>query len=280
MNPRILGIVGRANSGKDTAADFISEVLEVERIAFADPIKRFAAIVFEFSSDQLYGPSHLRNAVDERYSFDPPSMWERPKHKGLKGWFSKLLDQFFPSRLQPRRHLSQEQILRNRDMAWMRFTHIESAFLDEVAFGKTRLARAQASVLLRQVLSRILDDERNITPRLVLQLIGTEFGREVDENVWINIGIRRCLQTLDKGITPILTDIRFVNEARRAAEAGAKILFVARPSSSNTEVGIKGHQSEAEVDSDEMLSLVDSVIANDSTLEKFRERVRSAVSDA
>ena len=44
----IVGIIGKAGSGKDTVADMLSE-LRYDKIAFADPLKRFCMDVFEFT---------------------------------------------------------------------------------------------------------------------------------------------------------------------------------------------------------------------------------------
>jgi len=63
----ILGICGRAGSGKDTAADFMVSYGQAKKLALADPMKRLAASVYEFTDNQLWGPSNARNAADQRY---------------------------------------------------------------------------------------------------------------------------------------------------------------------------------------------------------------------
>jgi hypothetical protein len=63
----ILGISGLANSGKDTVADILVEHHGYIKVALADKLKRITKEVFAFSDDQLWGPSHFRNAPDERY---------------------------------------------------------------------------------------------------------------------------------------------------------------------------------------------------------------------
>ena len=39
--PRIIGIAGKARSGKDTIAQYLIEHLHYMRVGMADPIKRF-----------------------------------------------------------------------------------------------------------------------------------------------------------------------------------------------------------------------------------------------
>lgn len=68
----IIGLCGRAGSGKDTLAKVVCEsksIVEVTfgAISFAQPMKKFCEEVFDFSYEQLYGPSERRNAGDERY---------------------------------------------------------------------------------------------------------------------------------------------------------------------------------------------------------------------
>ena len=63
----IVGMCGLAGSGKDTAADFMVKNDEFVKVAFADPLKRICKDVFDFTDEQLWGPSACRNAPDERY---------------------------------------------------------------------------------------------------------------------------------------------------------------------------------------------------------------------
>lgn len=66
----IIGILGVAGAGKDTAADFLVRDHGFTKVALADPLKRLARDVFAFTDDQLWGPSAARNAPDERYPRD------------------------------------------------------------------------------------------------------------------------------------------------------------------------------------------------------------------
>ena len=69
----IVAISGQLNAGKDVVADcFVWE--GYTKIALADPMKRLAYDVFDFSEDQLWGPSNSRNEVD--YRFSDRSFWE------------------------------------------------------------------------------------------------------------------------------------------------------------------------------------------------------------
>lgn len=64
---KLIGVCGMAGSGKDTFADFLVRDHGWVKIALADPLKRFCQEVFDFSDEQLWGPSEKRNAPDRRY---------------------------------------------------------------------------------------------------------------------------------------------------------------------------------------------------------------------
>jgi hypothetical protein len=69
---KIIGISGKAGAGKDTVAEILVEHGYLA-VAFADEMKRICAELFGFSREQLWGPSHLRNAVDRRWNLSPRS---------------------------------------------------------------------------------------------------------------------------------------------------------------------------------------------------------------
>ena len=63
----LIGICGKAGSGKDTVASFLEKDHGFVSISLADPMKRFLQAVLDFSDDQLWGPSEKRNEPDKRY---------------------------------------------------------------------------------------------------------------------------------------------------------------------------------------------------------------------
>jgi hypothetical protein len=68
----IVGISGLHNggskgAGKDTFADLLLEEGNGVKVSLADPLKRICIQVYDFSEEQLWGPSELRDVPDERY---------------------------------------------------------------------------------------------------------------------------------------------------------------------------------------------------------------------
>lgn len=66
----IICFSGLARSGKDTVADLLL-ARRYLKIALADPLKRMAHCAFDFTIEQLWGPSDLRNEIDPRYGIAP-----------------------------------------------------------------------------------------------------------------------------------------------------------------------------------------------------------------
>ncbi len=63
----IIGLSGLAGSGKDTVANLLADKYSFVRIALADIIKRYCMELYDFSYEQLWGESKLRNIIDRRY---------------------------------------------------------------------------------------------------------------------------------------------------------------------------------------------------------------------
>ena len=63
----IICLSGLAGSGKSVVSEFLQKDGGFAAIAFADPLKTILKEVYDFSDEQLYGPSEMRSKPDERY---------------------------------------------------------------------------------------------------------------------------------------------------------------------------------------------------------------------
>lgn len=63
----LVALSAKSNSGKDAIADYLVKNKYFIKISVADQIKRICKEVFDFSDEQLFGPSEMRNIPDERY---------------------------------------------------------------------------------------------------------------------------------------------------------------------------------------------------------------------
>lgn len=64
---KIISITGNMGVGKDTMADYMVVRYGFVKVSIADPFKRIAKEIYEFSDEQLWGPSSERNKEDKRY---------------------------------------------------------------------------------------------------------------------------------------------------------------------------------------------------------------------
>lgn len=110
----------------------------------------------------------------------------------------------------------------------------------------------------------------HLTPRQALQTLGTEWGRACYENVWADLGVRRALAV--RGPLAIITDCRFINEARAVRAAGGEVWRIIRPGA-GLEGATGAHPSEAEQESDEFLELVNRTVDNDGGLQQLAVKV-------
>jgi hypothetical protein len=140
-------------------------------------------------------------------------------------------------------------------------------FTAEELYGPSE-ARERPSATFRR------PDGTPLTARFALQTLGTEWGRNCDPDVWAKSGVARARKLQDFGATVVITDLRFVNEARIVREAGGYVWRIHRKG-----LTADSHPSEAEVMSDEMEAYVNVEIGNVGTLEELKETVQWALNN-
>lgn len=215
----ILGLSGHAGSGKDTMADHLVEKYNFTKVSLADPLKRICKEVYDFTDEQLWGPSSNRNKPDTRYS------------KG-KAWVCALcFDLFFPDG-------HEVDTIRN---TWK----MPCYYCDR----KDESAHSMSVYL---------------TPRMALQTLGTEWGRDCYENTWLQYALRVAEQ-VDRGVTydqkkglvydaagagkhVVIPDIRFRNEVDAVRKVGRVLRLRRQGVDGKVAGGVQGHASEAEQD--------------------------------
>lgn len=244
----IIGIMGKAGSGKDTTADFLKKEENFVKISLADPLKRICKDVFDFSLEQLWGPSERRNEPDKRY------------------------------RREPHYHLISNP-----------------RTVDDPQYEEDRVC-SSCSKSGPPPGGPGGQCFHYLTPRYALQQLGTEWGRNCYDNVWIDYALRLAKKAEEYAATEtpyeyspllglrtlgivaylpgrvVIPDCRFRNEFEAVKEAGGKMLRVIRPGA-----GLSGdagtHKSETEQDSIEDDEF-DEIIVNNGTLDDLYWQVK------
>jgi hypothetical protein len=198
----IIGISGLAGSGKDTCADILVEDHGFVKVSFADPLKRICRDVFDFSDEQLWGSSELRNAPDERFP--------RSRH------------------------------------TWEGLTC--------VCCGAAAEQNSQCY----------------LTPRYALRTLGSEWGRDCYNSIWVEYALRTActtpLPSLKGGV--VIPDVRFKNELKALRAADAMLIRVVHPSMTS----VFGAQHSSEFEQTTIPdSAFDEVIVNDRGISDLKD---------
>jgi len=117
-------------------------------------------------------------------------------------------------------------------------------------------------------LKETVDPYWGVTPRFILQKVGTECMRNIyDKDIWIkSLGAK--IKT-NQYIDYVLDDLRFINEICAVKEWGGKVIKIVRKNA-GAKGGIEGHASETEL---LMYNNWDYTIYNDGTLEDLYRKV-------
>lgn len=253
-----IAVMANAGAGKDTVADMILEFAAEtswgdepgDKIALAAPLKDFCDDVFRFSPEQLWGSSEARNMVDRRYSDERPGRWGN-----LIRWWRRGLYEV------------------NRTNAAQRYADWADSWLEDVLPANTNIPKAR--VLLDAWFHGVIN-QKHLTARYALQTLGTEFGRHIDPDIWVDYLLREVGDMEQAGMNAaVVTDCRFVNEARKLRAAGFEIWRLIRPDAKAIVGGAVNHASEREQTSPEMEPYISTTIINDGTLDDLEEKVRA-----
>lgn len=185
----IVGLSGQAGTGKDTVADVIVRHHGFVKVALADPIKRICKEVYDFSDEQLYGPSEKRNEPDKRYP-RPFTEEEQKKAESLRGTDADTLHREYPLT----RYLTPRYALQLLGTEWARDCYVDT-WVDYAL----------------RVAKELLDGGFVYTPQKGLE---SEYGHE------------NCPQYPYSGV--VIPDVRFKNEMAAIKKAGGKVVRIKR----------------------------------------------------
>lgn len=226
----IVGISGYKNSGKNAFADgVLAGVPTSVAIAFADPMKTVVSDVYDWPRESL-----------ENYVFK-----EQPDRRHVR--------------------LSKDDCRDFDDYIDAWHSVVDVAVADRPPHLRGEMHEA-LGLTYEEYVDWVETGMVHLTPRFALQRLGTEWGRGCCKSTWVDYAIRRAKNLECNGYHVVLiTDVRFVNEARAISATGGYVVRVHREGR-----GPGPHASERE----QSLIQADLVVDNDGTLEQLH---RSAV---
>lgn len=241
----IISISGKKRSGKDTAGKIAQILLSFKNISNEDIIKYL-----------------------DGGSFDNPK-WI------IKKWASKLKDLTSLLTGFSVQQLESEDV---KNTILSKVYIVSNKFIDfeeEYKNHKTALgvySRMKSKYLtinnFDEVADKIFLIERDITPRYILQQLGTEIGRRISKNIWINALLNDYQNDLFNTslCNWIITDTRFPNEVEAVKSLDGINIRIQRDNE-----GADLHESETALDDYEDF---DYLINNNSTINRLIDTIR------
>lgn len=115
------------------------------------------------------------------------------------------------------------------------------------------------------------------SPRELLQLLGTEFGRNlIRESIWVDLAMQKAERYASAGVSAVITDVRFDNEAEAILARGGEVWRVVRDAPSCLNASTAAHESERGVSA----CYIARTIVNKGTLTDLRGAVDAAMQEA
>jgi hypothetical protein len=74
MDIKLLALVGRKRTGKDTVAEYLIDNHNYVKYSFADPIKKGVMEMFGFTESQMWGSEEDKETIDPRWGISPRRM--------------------------------------------------------------------------------------------------------------------------------------------------------------------------------------------------------------
>jgi hypothetical protein len=250
----IIGLLGEAGSGKDTAAEILIKHHGYYGVALADPLKVYCGWLFGWQPWQMWADGKVKDAAIEDMTFS------RCPHCGVPG---PATERPTPAGPEPqcvacgyRGHMFSE---------WLGALSPRYALQSLGGWGRSIMPGVYAGLALKRAVA-VLEGGHPICD---------EFRKFLPENVVEaryqngNIGVRTA------GI--VISDVRYRNEMEAIQQAGGRVVRIVRHGKDNViKTGIPGHHSETEQRSIADCE-VNDFIFNDGTLEDLGNEVRRVV---
>lgn len=277
----IIGISGKKQSGKDTIAKIIQ--------GFDIYNKQYSVLKDEYPISNLF----VKEFVLGKIGITNATSWVVKKFAGKLKEIVSVLTGFTVDELE-NEDIKNTKIFTSYELRNKSIESIETfATMEELVDRLEYLRNIYLKTYSAEEVNGIFEQEIvNITPRLLLQRIGTEVGREISPNIWIdslfkeydNIinHIKSKLRRKGFSISPnfenypnwIITDVRFPNEAKAIKNRDGLLIRVNRQTQEELDreqIITFPHESEIALDNYEHF---DYIIDNNNCIECLIEKVK------
>lgn len=229
---KIIGLRGGGGAGKDTVADWFRKERRFLKLAFADRMKTYAYDCYRIPGEHLWGSSEARGTIIHREERE----WLSIMRKRLMQSNAELIHDVMPT-----------------------------------ASADTKIMANDGLLNLFAAMKKACDAGK-FCARLMLQLLGTEWGRHFDRDLWIKFVYERAIPSLSGKPLPyllrlpeispndeplmqvrnaagiVIPDHRFANEVTSTLDRGYAVYHVCVEGLGAKDVpnGVEGHPSEVE----------------------------------
>lgn len=220
---------GEKKNGKTTAADVLLDQ-GYEKFSFADPLKKLLMHFFRLDKKYFYDQEFKEVALD------------------LTEEQSRLAS-----------------FILNND--WIE--EYLASFDHKSHVSDVRASHLPLSGYFQYLISRFSDDsfvDQSVTPRKLMQVLGTDVFRKIDSDFWLKVAESNLIYM--KKV--VFDDIRFKNEVeliQQTFDGGVVVYKIKNP---NVKKDENVHASEAGFDVEGQI-----VISNDGSLAEFKEKIKN-----
>jgi len=221
---KLIGISGKAKSGKDEASDILCISYGFHKISFATKIKELV--------EKYYG-------VDREFLYDNKTKESRQILQGV--------GQSVRNELTNIKTIFETEVVIGLSTYPVWVENIAVKYFDvELAYITTKRK-------YRKYVKTILDGTLFMWTDLLREFVKVSVG--VDKNIWINY----LLSDLDNNLVYVISDVRYLNEKESIEKLGGKVIRIHRPKNPGIEAG-SDHESEMALDD---VIMWDAFVMND-----------------
>ena len=259
----IIGIAGKKGHGKDTVAKIIQGF---------DIWKKNLALQTEYPLSNVFVRAYVLNRVNIYVS-----TWEVKKFSNKLKEIVSILTGFTIEDLEKEEIKNTNLFLSYKLLNKKANTFEIFASMEDLVERLNHLRTVYLDIYSAEEVNTLFEQETiSVTPRLLLQTIGTEVGREISPDIWVNSLMNDYISYADaingtseiKKLYPnwIIADVRFLNEVKAIKKKDGIVIRINRESAYNST-----HSSETALDDYEDF---DYTIDNNNCIDCLIEKVK------